>query len=122
MSYTEEQLESLHLANRRLEHTGNNQIAAKVNYLKSIDAPYEEIWAVAQANVTEMVKPEKLTDAIPPPPIQGPGSGLKKWRKFALQVSDIEEEIILSMGRNDIVIVLADRGIIEKPEFLPGYK
>ncbi len=122
MSYTEEQLESLHLANRRLEHTGNNQIAAKVNYLKSIDAPYEEIWAVAQANVTEMVKPEKPTDAIPAPPTQGPGSGLKKWRKFALEVSDIEEEIILSMGRNDIVIVLADRGIIEKPEFLPGYK
>ena len=47
---------------------------------------------------------------------------MKKWRKFALEVSDIEEEIILSMGRNDIVIVLADRGIIEKPDFLPGYK
>jgi hypothetical protein len=62
-----------------------------------------------------MVKPEKPTDVIPSPPFTGRGSTTPAWRDFALTVSEIEPEIVHSMGRNDLIRVLIDRGIIEEP-------
>jgi hypothetical protein len=116
MEYTPDQVQSLYLAKRRHDHAGRPETAALIDHLMGLEAPYGEIWKIAQADVEAMVKPEKVTDIVPPPPFTGRGSTVAAWRKFAMKVSDMEEEVITSMGRNDLITVLVDRGIIEGPE------
>lgn len=118
--YTQEQLDSIYIAKRRIHHAGRPEIAARIDYLMSLEAPYEKVWEVAQADVEAMVKPEKPTDVIPPPPYTGREATTEAWRSFAHKVSDMDPEIVDSMGRNDLIRVLSDRGIIEAPEVLLG--
>ncbi len=120
MSYTAEQEESLRLAKRRLSSTGKPEVVAQLDLMMELDTPYEKVWAVARADVEGMVKPEKAAEAIPHPPITGKGSTTAAWQKFAKAVSDMEPEVIMSMGRNDLIRVLGDRGIIEVPDELFG--
>lgn len=120
MSYTDDQLESLRLAKRRLYSTGKPEVVSQIDYYMAQDAPYEKVWEIARADVEGMVRPEKPTDVIPPPPITGRGSTTAAWQSFAKKVSDMEPEVIMSMGRNDLVRVLADRGIIDAPDDLFG--
>lgn len=119
MPYTEEQSHSLYLAKRRQDTQGRPEIVARINAMIEEDAPFAEIQALANTGLTEKLNPEKEPPAdIESPPLTGKGSGLKEWQKFARQVSTIEEEVIESLQRNDIITVLADRGIIEAPESL----
>ena len=92
-------------------------MVARIDKMMSDEAPYDDIWKLASSDVREMVKPEKPGEVIEPPPFTGKGSSTANWREFALKVSDMEEEVIHSMGRNDLITVLADRGIIEGPDF-----
>lgn len=115
--YTTAQLSSIHLAKRRHLQSGRPQVVAKIDLLVSEEAPYDDIWKLASSDIREMVKPEKPADVIEPPPFTGKGSGTDHWREFALKVSDMETEVINSMGRNDLITVLADKGIIEGPDY-----
>lgn len=116
MTYTDAQKSSLHLAKRRHLQSGRPQVVAQIKTMEAAEAPYEEIWKLASSDVREMVKPEKPGETIPPPPYTGKGSSTALWQEFALKVSDMEEEVIFSMGRNDIITVLTDKGIIEGPD------
>ena len=116
MEYTQEQLDSLHKAKTRHHYAGRPEVSNRIGVMIESGQSYAEIWAYAQSDIEKMVKPEKPADVIPPPAFTGRGSGVANWRKFALTVSDIEEEIVLSMGRNDIITVLSDRGVIEIPD------
>lgn len=115
MSYTAEQSNSLHVAKKRHLHAGRPQVVAQIKTMMANEAPYADIWKIASSDVRSMVKPEKPAEAIEPPPFTGKGSTTPAWQEFALRVSDMEEEVIYSMGRNDLITVLADRGIIEAP-------
>lgn len=116
MSYTKEQMVSLHVAKRRHLQRGRPQVVARINTMMEAEAPYEEIWKVASSDARDMVRPERPADVIEPPPFTGKGSTSAAWQEFALKVSDMEEEVVYSMGRADIVSVLVDRGIISGPE------
>lgn len=116
MSYTDEQAVSLHNAKKRHLQRGRPQVVAKIKTMMEADAPYNDIWKIASSDARDMVKPERPTDVIEPPPFTGKGSTSAAWQEFALKVSDMEEEVVYSMGRSDIVSVLVDRGIIENPE------
>lgn len=121
MSYTTEQIQAIRDAKTRHQTAGRPEVAAKIDYLVSLEAPYAKIWELASGDVKEMVRPETpITDIIPPPPATGPNSTTDAWRKFAHKVSDIEPEIIDSLGRNDLITILVDRGVIEAPEFVLG--
>lgn len=116
MSYTTEQLSSLHLAKRRHLQSGRPEMVARINAMVEAEAPYEEIWKTASSDIREMVKPEKPAEVLGHPPYTGKGSSTAAWQEFALRVSDMEEEVIFSMGRNDLITVLTDRGIIPGPD------
>lgn len=119
MPYSEEQSQSLYLAKRRHEVQGRPELVARINAMIEDEAPFAEIQAVANTGLTENVKPEKEPKTeVEVPPLTGKGSGLKQWQSFARQVSTIEPEVIEAMSRNDLITVLADRGVIEPPESL----
>lgn len=120
MSYTDEQQASLIIAKRRHLQNGRPQVVAKINLLLSEDAPYADIWRIASSDVREMVKPEKPAEVFEAPPLTGKGSTTAAWQEFALKVSDMDEEVIYSMTRTDLVSVLVDRGIIEDPASKPA--
>lgn len=115
--YTDSQRTSLHVAKKRHLHAGRPQVVAQIDALMAQEAPYEDIWKIASSDVREMVKPEKPAEVIEPPPFTGKGSTTAMWQEFALKVSDMDEEVIHSMGRNDLITVLSDRGIIEGPDY-----
>ena len=115
--YTDAQLTSIRTARQRLFYAGKPEVRAVVDSLVALDAPYDEIWKVANADAEKMVKPEKVTDIIPPPPFTGRGSSREVWLDFAKKVSDIEPEILVTLGRNDIITILVDRGIIQGPDY-----
>lgn len=62
------------------------------------------------------VSPERVIDAsdIEIPPRVGKGSGKDVWAEFALQVSDLEPEIVERMSRDDVIKSLEIKGIIPK--------
>ena len=53
------------------------------------------------------------------PPRQGTGSSADTWRAFARMVSNITTDVLDNMGRDDIVSILEDRGIIPPVEVPP---
>lgn len=121
MSYTDDQLQSISDAITRLDHAGKPEIGAKIAYMQQEGVSYDEIWELATADVKDLVRPEKpISDIVPPPPTTGPNSSTDRWRRFAKKVSDMDPEVIDSMGRNDLITVLADRGIIPMPDFILG--
>jgi hypothetical protein len=93
-------------------------MVARINKMMTEEAPYSEIWKMASSDIRDMVKPEKPGEVIEPPPYTGKGSTTAAWQAFALKVSDMEEEVIFSMGRTDLITVLADRGIVQPPDFV----
>lgn len=117
MTYTQAQQTSLYVAKKRHLSSGRPEMVARINAMMADEAPYDEIWKLASSDVREMVKPEKPAEVIEPPPYVGKGSGTAVWQEFALKVSDMDEEVIFSMGRNDIVTVLTDKGIIKGPDY-----
>jgi hypothetical protein len=50
------------------------------------------------------------------PPRTGPGSGGVQWRKFAVEVSDLDMAVLSKMGRDEVIDILETRGIIPTVE------
>lgn len=50
------------------------------------------------------------------PPRSGKGSGVDNWREFALLTTEMDEDAVANMDRDDIIEVLETRGIIDKVE------
>ena len=61
------------------------------------------------------LKPEKNVDleSIDVPPRNGKGSTKAAWQEFALEVADVEEEVVNRMSRDEIIKMLEVKGIIE---------
>lgn len=59
------------------------------------------------------LRPEKETvGKLEAPPRAGKGSGKEAWIEFALEVSDLGEEVLEKMNRDEIVEILETREII----------
>ena len=113
MEYTTEQYFEMATAKRELNRTGNPSAVTRITTWMEEGRPFSEIQKIYQP---VKVKPEIATEIEPGmdhPPIVGKGSGNFPWRKFAKQVSDMDPEIIDSMGKTDIITVLRDKGVIE---------
>ena len=64
---------------------------------------------------TGPVKPEKPIDNpddIEIPPRNGKGATKDVWAEFAMNVADVEEEVVDRMGRGDIIAMLEAKGVI----------
>lgn len=63
------------------------------------------------------VKSEKdIEGELEVPPRGGEGSGVKNWRKFAAQVSDMDKAVLDKMERAEIIEILEQREIIPTVE------
>jgi hypothetical protein len=68
----------------------------------------------------EFLIPELIPDGegdefedLKPPPRAGRGSGVEEWRTFLFNNSKVEEEIVDSMSRDDIISMCEQLGLIE---------
>jgi len=115
MTYTTEQHYEMAEAKKRLNRTGHPSAVTRITVWMEEGRPFSEIQKIYQP-VT--VKPEvpvsKPTSDIVAPPKSGLGSGTEKWQDFAKEVSDMDHEIIDSMGKQDLITVLKDKGIIDE--------
>lgn len=64
------------------------------------------------------IKPETAIDpgTLTVPPRRGPDADVGKWRAFAKKTLDMEPEIIDQMARNDLISLLENKKVIEKPD------
>lgn len=53
-------------------------------------------------------------DEIEIPKRKGKGSALEKWQDFARATSDMDEEVIKTMTKEDIIAALEENGIVPK--------
>lgn len=117
MSYTTEQEGVLWQAEKDLRRTGNPSLATRVAIAKAEGRPFNEIQELIHGEAVKDVTPEVPIMEIPPHPAFTGNKGTNAaWRAFAKQVSDMDPEVIDSMGRSDIVTILGDKGIITPPE------
>ena len=112
MEYTTEQNYEMIQAQRELNRTGHPSEVTRIKVWKEEGRPFSEIQRIYKP---VKVKPEKLPSVmvVDHPPLTGKGSGNLPWRAFAKEVSDMDPEIIDSMGKQDLITVLRDKGVIE---------
>ena len=67
--------------------------------------------AAEQQEVYEVPEVEEKP-VIEQPPFNGPGSGKQAWVEYAEQVSEIDEEVLDALGRDDIVAMLKSNGLV----------
>ena len=62
----------------------------------------------------EIIVDEEYDTSIPkPPPTHGKGSKTAAWVEFALTYSDLDEEIIRTSTKSDLIQMLKAYGVIE---------
>lgn len=116
MGYSTDEKQILALTRDELDRTGAPELIAKMDLLEEEGASFSQLMKVAKSYDPVSVKPEKATEVVSHPPLSGKGASNKAWKEFALQASDMDPEVIDSMGMRDIITVLADKGIITLPE------
>lgn len=113
MEYTTEQNYEMVQAQRELNRTGHPSEVTRIKVWMEEGRPFSEIQKIYQPVKVKPEKPVSVEVTLAHPPITGKGSGNLPWRKFAKEVSDMDPEIIDSMGKTDIITVLRDKGVIE---------
>ena len=75
-----------------------------------------EPFRVALANNVMYVEPDgvELTE-VEPVPVPKKSAKKDKWQEYALEVSDIDPEVIENASRKDVITMLVVNGLIEKP-------
>jgi len=112
MPYTSEQNLEINQAKIRLRRSGHPSAVQRIDLAVSQDLPFSKVEALYKPR---KVKPEKsvpVEATYNHPPLAGKGSGTGPWQDFAKIVSDIDPDIIDSMGKSDIITVLKGKGII----------
>lgn len=100
---TAEQIAEMNQLIREESQNGRPEIAARIRSALDRGEVYE-------APGVEVVEP------VEQPPLGGPGSGKVAWVEYALSVSDIDEEVLESITKDDIIAMLRANGIIPMPE------
>jgi len=118
MDYSPEQVGAIKARIRVLRMKGQPEVAFNLMARLKRGDPIEP-WEYDPAGV----RPEKgvtTTEAVPPhPPFTGVGSSGEAWRRWAVGVADVEPQVLESLGRDAIIGLLRDRGILP-PEVLEG--
>ena len=67
------------------------------------------------AELTDSVEAPTPKPIPDPPPRGGKGSGINKWITYAKLVSQIDDEVLESASKDDIIGMLEANGLIDKP-------
>lgn len=106
MKYSDKQQTEIDERVRNFEKRGQPERAHKLRVQVADGVAFDELEG-KPADVQEEA------DELPEPPRAGPGSGVDAWRAFAKEVSDLDDEVIDAMGRDEIVSTLEEAEIIE---------
>jgi hypothetical protein len=108
--YTQQEIFLITQRVRELRGTGNTQqgLALRARFLAGEKI---EPWEYSPTHVTPEI-PVTSWEDLEHPPFTGPGSTAAKWRVWATTVTDIEADVLESMGRVNIVDLLRDRGVL----------
>lgn len=105
--------DEIRLAIRRHNSSGHPEVSAILRqHLNDKTSPPQHLVIDANKVRAEKVIPKDLEV----PPRFGPGASQEKWAKFANAVTDIEEEVVAKMGRDDIIHMLEVKKIITREE------
>ena len=66
------------------------------------------------AELTDSIEAPTPPELPDPPPRGGKGSGIDKWLAYAKLVSQIDDEVLESASKDDIIGMLEANGLIEK--------
>jgi len=113
MDYTTEQNYEMAKAKLELDRTGNPSAVTRITVWAEEGRPFTEIQKIYKPVKVKPEIPVSVAFLTEPPPLMGKGSGNIPWRAFAKEVSDMDSEIIDSMGKQDIITVLKDKGVIQ---------
>jgi len=113
MDYTTEQYYEMARAKIELNRTGNPSAVTRITIWMEEGRPFTEIQKIYKPARVKPEIPTPIEATYDHPPMMGKGSGNRPWRAFAKEVSDMDPEIIDSMGKQDLIVVLRDKGIIE---------
>lgn len=114
MEFTPEQVGAIKTRVRVLRMKGQPEIAFSLLARLKRGDPIEP-WEYDP----EGVRPEKgITAGVVAahPPFTGPGSGGDAWKRWAISVADVEPQIIENLGRDAVIQLLRDRGILPPAE------
>lgn len=110
MSLSQDERNKIHLRIREFSITGDPISAAKLRAsLEADEAPDPTLMAASGIHADI---PLKTNIDLEIPPRWGKGSGKDNWVEFAAVVTDIDEEVLSRMTRDDIVATLEARGNI----------
>jgi hypothetical protein len=112
MGFTTDEKTTLAQVKVELDRTGSPELIAKMEVMESEGASFNQLMKIAALNDPVKVQPERAVEIKEHPPLSGKGATSRAWKEFALQASDMDPEIIESMGMRDIITVLSDKGII----------
>ncbi len=102
--FTSEQSMKIEQARHEFERTGFPEKAQRLELLVEEGASFKEIDALITS------KGQTTTEQ---PPLSGKGSGTEAWRDYAKEVSDLDDEVIDDMSKEDLVEALKAQGIVE---------
>ena len=115
--YTKHEYGRLQSQIQKYRLAGQPELAQRLRMQMQADIPFDEI-KLPDAPSAPEVRPETNIESglVEVPPRTGKGSGTQEWRAFAKLVTDIDGNVIDSLGRNELIGVLEDRGVIDKEE------
>lgn len=103
MALTTEQIAEMRKRLRAESEAGRPEISAGIQAAIDAGEFYED------PEVEEVAEVEQ-------PPISGPGSGKAAWVEYARSISDIDDEVLDSITREDILAMLRANGLVPMPE------
>ena len=117
--YTNDQLGKFTEAINKFIRAGQPENKAKIEAQMQAFVPFNEI-VMPDAPQSKTLKPETKIDPelVEEPPRRGPGSGKGAWVEFASLVSDMDEEVIDQLSRDELVQILIDRDVILAEEIV----
>lgn len=104
MALTEKQITEMTSQIREESKAGRPEVAAQIRQALAEGEPFGEVVAPV------------VPVAPNPPPTGGPGSSKERWAEFALEASDLDEEIVEAATQKDLIMMLRANGIIPFPE------
>jgi hypothetical protein len=106
MSYTDKETNTILERRRTFNRKGQPEKAAALMLQYENEVDFDKLLGSDEDKQAEV-------DEMPHPPRSGPGSGKDAWQSFAKEISDLEDDVIDKMKREEIVQFLEEADLIE---------
>lgn len=118
MTYTEEEVRTLRMKMREYRRTGHPDWALRLQVQMDNEVPFADLNIPGTEFRKAAFWPETqvASHLVDLPPRNGAGASTNAWRQFASLVSDVDRNVLDSLGRDEIIQLMIDRNIIPAEE------